>query len=222
MIICTIGLMLKDKFLLKNNVHIIGITGGSGSGKTFLCNKLIKKFGSKHLLKIEVDSYYNNLSHLSMQEREKTNFDHPNAFDFELLHQDLNKIKKLQHINIPIYDYKTHTRKLEFNHINKIYDIILLEGIFSLYSKDIRNMLTASIFVDIPNNIRKKRRISRDIKDRKRTIESIKKQYISTVEPMYTQYIKPTKKHSNIIIKDISKSDKGYIKLLEIISRLII
>ena len=206
---------------MKNNIHIIGITGGSGSGKTFLCDKLIKKFCNRDLLKIEVDSYYNNLSHLSMQEREKTNFDHPNAFDFQLLHQDLNKIKKLQHINIPIYDYKTHTRKLEFNHINKIPNIILLEGIFSLYNKDIREMLTASIFVDIPNNIRKKRRIARDIKDRRRTIKSIEKQYISTVEPMYIQYIKPTKKHSNIIIKDISKSDKGYIKLIETISRLI-
>ena len=207
---------------MKNNVHIIGITGGSGSGKTFLCNKLIEKFGSRHLLKIEVDSYYNNLSHLSMQEREKTNFDHPNAFDFQLLHQDLNKIKELQPINIPVYNYKTHTRKLEFNHINKIHSIILLEGIFSLYNKDIRNMLTASIFIDIPNKIRKKRRTTRDIKDRKRTIESIEKQYISTVEPMYKQYIEPTKKHSDIIIKDISKSDKGYIKLLETISRLII
>ncbi|MBI45369.1 MAG: uridine kinase [Candidatus Marinimicrobia bacterium] len=206
---------------MKNNIHIIGITGGSGSGKTFLCNALIKKFGNDCLLKIEVDSYYNDLSHLSMEKREKNNFDHPDAFDFELLFQDLNKIKKLKNIKIPIYDYKTHTRKVEFNHINKKYNIILLEGIFSLYDKNIRKMLTTSIFIDIPNNTRKKRRLDRDIKDRKRTLQSIEKQYTTTVEPMYLKYIKPTKKYSNIIIKDVSKSDKGYIKLLETISNYI-
>ena len=204
------------------NIKIIVIAGGSGSGKTRLVKNILSEVDKNKITSIEIDSYYKDLKKISFEERCKNNFDHPNSIDFELLHKDLEKILDNQSTKTPVYDYKTHTRKLEFNHINKIYDIILLEGIFSLYSKDIRNMLTASIFVDIPNNIRKKRRISRDIKDRKRTIESIKKQYISTVEPMYTQYIKPTKKHSNIIIKDISKSDKGYIKLLEIISRLII
>ena len=95
---------------MSNNPYIIAITGGSGSGKTFLCNKLIKEFGEDKILKIEVDSYYKNLAHLKMEKREKNNFDHPNAFEFDLLYEDLNKIKNSKKINIPLYDYKTHTR----------------------------------------------------------------------------------------------------------------
>jgi len=206
---------------LNNRTYIIAIAGGSGSGKTFLCDKLIKKFGQNKILKIEVDSYYKNLAHLEMEKREKNNFDHPDAFEFDLLYKDLNKIKGLKKINIPLYDYKTHTRKNKFQTINKTYNIILLEGIFSIYKQDIRDMSDLNIFIDISNKIRKERRIKRDSQKRDRTLESIEYQYTSTVEPMYKKYVEPTKKYSSLIIKEISKSDKGYIKLLEIISTLI-
>lgn len=206
---------------MSNNPYIIAITGGSGSGKTFLCNKLIKEFGEDKILKIEVDSYYKNLAHLKMEKREKNNFDHPNAFEFDLLYEDLNKIKNSKKINIPLYDYKTHTRKNESRLISKGYNIILLEGIFSTYKPNIRDMLYLNIFIDIPNKIRKNRRIKRDKQKRERTLESIEYQYTTTVKPMYEKYVEPTKKYSNLIIKEISKSDKGYIKLLEIISTLI-
>lgn len=206
---------------MNNKVYIIAITGGSGSGKTFLCNKIIKKFKSNKIIKIEVDSYYKNLAHLKMEDREKNNFDHPDAFEFNLLYAHLNKIKNLEKVNIPLYDYKTHTRKNEFKTMDKIYNIILLEGIFSGYEKNIRDMLYLNVFIDIPNKIRKSRRIKRDKKKRDRTLESIEVQYTTTVEPMYKKYVEPTKQYSDIIIKDISKSDEGYIKLLEIISTLI-
>ena len=206
---------------MNNRTYIIAIAGGSGSGKTFLCDKLIKKFGQNKILKIEVDSYYKNLAHLEMEKREKNNFDHPDAFEFDLLYKDLNKIKGLKKINIPLYDYKTHTRKNKFQTINKTYNIILLEGIFSIYKQDIRDMSDLNIFIDISNKIRKERRIKRDSQKRDRTLESIEYQYTSTVEPMYKKYVEPTKKYSSLIIKEISKSDKGYIKLLEIISTLI-
>ena len=206
---------------MNNRTYIIAIAGGSGSGKTFLCDKIIKKFGQNKILKIEVDSYYKNLAHLKMEKREKNNFDHPDAFEFDLLYKDLNKIKNLKKINIPLYNYKTHTRKNKFQTIDKTYNIILLEGIFSIYKQNIRDMLDLNIFIDISNKIRKERRIKRDRQKRDRTLESIEHQYTTTVEPMYRKYIEPTKKYSSLIIKEISKSDKGYIKLLEIISTLI-
>ncbi len=206
---------------MNNNPYIIAITGGSGSGKTFLCNKLIREFGEEKILKIEVDSYYKNLVHLKMEEREKNNFDHPDAFEFDLLYEDLNKIKNLKKINIPLYDYKTHTRKNEYRLIDREYNIILLEGIFSTYKTNIRNMLYLNTFIDISNRIRKNRRIKRDKQKRERTLESIEYQYSNTVKPMYEKYVEPTKKYADLIIKEISKSDEGYIKLLEIISTLI-
>ena len=206
---------------MNNNPYIIAITGGSGSGKTFLCNKLIREFGEEKILKIEVDSYYKNLVHLKMEEREKNNFDHPDAFEFDLLYEDLNKIKNSKKINIPLYDYKTHTRKNEYRLIDREYNIILLEGIFSTYKTNIRNMLYLNTFIDISNRIRKNRRIKRDKQKRERTLESIEYQYSNTVKPMYEKYVEPTKKYADLIIKEISKSDEGYIKLLEIISTLI-
>jgi len=206
---------------VNNNPYIIAITGGSGSGKTFLCNKLIREFGEEKILKIEVDSYYKNLVHLKMEEREKNNFDHPDAFEFDLLYEDLNKIKNSKKINIPLYDYKTHTRKNEYRLIDREYNISLLEGIFSTYKTNIRNMLYLNTFIDISNRIRKNRRIKRDKQKRERTLESIEYQYSNTVKPMYEKYVEPTKKYADLIIKEISKSDEGYIKLLEIISTLI-
>ncbi len=206
---------------MNNNTYIIAITGGSGSGKTFLCDKLTEQFGEDRILKIEVDSYYKNLAHLKMEEREKNNFDHPDAFEFDLLSEDLNKMKNSKRISIPLYNYKTHTRKNESKLIDRRYNIILLEGIFSTYKPNIRNMLYLNVFIDVPNKIRKNRRIKRDSQKRDRTLESIEYQYTTTVEPMYEKYVEPTKKYSDLIIKEISKSDKGYIKLLEIISALI-
>ena len=206
---------------MNNKIYIIAIAGGSGSGKTFLSDKIIKEFGEDKILKIEVDSYYKDLAHLEMKKREKNNFDHPAAYEFDLLYKHLRMIKELKKVDVPIYDYKTHTRKNELKTINKTYKIILLEGIFSIYKKNIRNMLYLNIFIDIPNQIRKNRRVKRDRKKRDRTLESIEKQYTTTVEPKYKEYVDPTKKHADIIIKDISKNDKGYVKLLEIISTLI-
>ena len=188
---------------MSNNPYIIAITGGSGSGKTFLCNKLIKEFGEDKILKIEVDSYYKNLAHLKMEKREKNNFDHPNAFEFDLLYKDLKKIKDSKKINIPIYDYKTHTRKNKFRIIDKQYTVVLLEGIFSTYKQNIRDMLYLNIFIDVSNKTRKNRRIKRDSEKRDRTLESIDHQYATTVEPMYRKYVEPTKKYSNLIIKEI-------------------
>ena len=200
---------------LNNKVHIIGITGGSSSGKTYLCNNLINYFKGINILQIKLDSYYYDLKHLTMTEREKNNFDHPSAFDFNLLSKHLKQIKNNLYTEIPIYDYTTHTRKSEYRIIDKEYCLILVEGILSLYNEQIRNMFYCSVYINISNEIRKSRRLKRDLESRDRTIESITKQYSETVEPMYKKYIEPTKEFADISIKEISNSDKGYTELIK-------
>ena len=185
------------------NIFIIAITGGSGSGKTYLANQLIKQHGEKNISLIQLDSYYNDLKHLSMEEREKNNFDNPLSFDFKCLYNDIIQLKNYNKVQIPSYDYCTHTRNNKKITISKT-PILILEGIFSTYNKDIRNLIDFKIFLDIPNAIRKKRRINRDKEERGRTEKSILNQYNSTVNPMYTKYVKPLKKISDLIIKENS------------------
>jgi len=205
--------------LNNNKTYIIGIAGGSSSGKTFLCDKLIKKYNN--INSIKVDSYYKDLKNLTFKEREKNNFDHPSAFEFSLLIKHLSNILNNKKTKIPIYDYKNHIRSNKFYFINKSYNLILIEGIFSLYEKEVRNMLSLSVFLDIPNHIRKDRRLIRDKKDRKRSISSIIKQYEKTVEPMYTKHVEPTKKYADIIIEKFKSSDLGYLELINKIEKII-
>ena len=162
---------------MNKKVHIIGVAGGSSSGKTYLCNNLMSKFENIDILQMKLDSYYFDLKHLSMEDREKNNFDHPSAFDFNLLYAHLKQIKNNLITKIPIYDYTTHTRKSECTIIDKEYCLILVEGILSLYDEQIRNMMSFSVYIDVSNDIRKHRRIKRDLDSRERTFESISKQY---------------------------------------------
>jgi len=200
---------------------IIGITGGSGSGKTYLSNKLIDIFGEQNINLIQMDSYYNDLKHLSMEEREKNNFDEPSAFDFNLLLDHLKTLDNIGNVEIPVYDYKTHTRKSKTNEI--IYKpILIIEGIFAIYNKKIRDLMDLAVFIDIENNIRKERRIKRDMIQRERTEDSIIYQYENVVEPMYKKYISPMKKKSNLILKEISEKSNEFNKLVNYINKIII
>jgi len=206
---------------LNNRTHIIGITGGSGSGKSFLCKQIADKINNDEILIITVDSYYKDLSNIKFKEREKNNFDHPISIEFNLLYNHLLRIKQNEPVDIPIYNYKTHTRKKEAKFINKKYSLILLEGIFSLYDKKIRETMDNAVFIDVPNKIRKERRIIRDTKNRDRTVDSIINQYDNMVVPMFEKYIKPMKEKSNIIIKKFEKKDIGYSKLMQEIQKII-
>jgi uridine kinase len=196
---------------------IIGITGGSGSGKTYLANKLIDIFKKDTINIIKMDSYYKDLGSLTMQEREVKNFDQPNAFDFELLIKHLNILFNTKTVGIPIYDYKTHTRKIEKEIIN-ITPVIIIEGIFSIYYKKLRDLMDLTIFIDTPNATRKERRIIRDKKSRDRTLKSILHQYEKMVEPMYIKYISPMKKKSDLIIKENDKNNLNINKLVRYIN----
>ena len=198
------------------NKTIIGITGGSGSGKTYLSNKIINKFGDEKINIIKMDSYYKDLAHLSMQEREVNNFDHPDAFDFELLVKHLNILFNEDSVKIPIYDYKTHTRKKNTEEI-KSKPIIIIEGIFSMYYKKLRELMDYKVFIATSNKTRKERRINRDKISRDRTLDSILNQYEKMVEPMYEKYIKPMKNISNLIIKENDKNNININKLFKFI-----
>ena len=179
----------------------IGITGGSGSGKTTIVNKIKTDIPKKSVLVIEQDSYYKDQSHLSYEERCKTNYDHPFAFDNDLLVEHLEQLAKWEDIEKPTYDYSIHNRKKE-REVVKPKDIIILEGILIFYDERLRDLLDIKIFVDTDSDIRLVRRIVRDINDRGRTLESVLNQYLETVRPAHEQFIEPSKKYADIIIPE--------------------
>tara|TARA_B100002052_G_scaffold287895_1_gene303373 strand:+ start:5039 stop:5659 length:621 start_codon:yes stop_codon:yes gene_type:complete len=183
-----------------SNVIIIGIAGGSGSGKTRLVKNILSELEDYNVSSIEVDSYYKDLSHLKFEDRAKNNFDHPSSFDFELLYNDLNKILNNQRTKTPLYNYKEHIRNKNDFKIIENSNVIILEGILSLYDDKIRQLMSMKIFVDTPSDIRILRRIKRDVNKRKRTIECVIEQYTKTVRPMFKKYVEPTKDFSDVII----------------------
>ena len=194
-------------------MKIIGIAGGSGSGKTYFTNKLIKKIPDE-IDVIKLDSYYKDLSHLDFKEREKNNFDHPNSFEFDLLVSNLIDLDVHGQADTPVYDYKNHIRKKGTYSLSKK-KIIIIEGIYSLYNDDIRNKMNLKIFIDSTEKIRLKRRIERDISYRGRTKESILNQYYTDVKPMYDQLVFNTKKYADLILKNDESNNVSFNILLD-------
>nr|WP_263313105.1 uridine kinase [Mammaliicoccus sp. Marseille-Q6498] len=180
---------------------IIGIAGGSGSGKTSVTSEIMKNLDGYSVALIEQDYYYKDQSHMSFDERLKTNYDHPFAFDNERLRQDLMNLKEGQAIEVPTYDYSIHTRSEKTIRFEPK-DVIILEGIFALENEGLRDLMDVKIYVDTDADLRILRRMSRDIKDRGRTMESVIDQYLSVVRPMHIQFIEPTKKYADIIIPE--------------------
>jgi len=180
---------------------LIGIAGGTGSGKTSIANYLLKKFGSEQLIVIEQDSYYKNNSALSIDERNQQNFDHPDAIDIELFNKQLGSLLGGKSVEIPIYDFSIHNRRNQRQFV-KPCRIIVIEGILTLYFESLRKLMNIKVFVDTPDNIRFTRRLSRDVKERGRTIKSVTNQYEKTVKPMYDQFVKPSRDLADIIITD--------------------
>ncbi|MCT4565368.1 MAG: uridine kinase [Maledivibacter sp.] len=184
-----------------NRPILIGITGGTGSGKTTVAKEIYESLPEKNICIIEQDSYYRDQKHLSFEERTKTNYDHPLAFDTELLLEQLKGLLDGKSINKPIYDFSNHIRKAETIKVDPR-DIIMLEGIMILEDKRLRDLMDIKIFVDTDADVRVIRRIVRDISDRGRTLESVITQYLETVKPAHQQFIEPTKKYANIIIPE--------------------
>lgn len=182
-------------------VILFGVGGGTGSGKTTVAYKLREAIGRENVVIICQDSYYKDRSHLSPEERENINYDHPDAFDNDLLLEHLKLLKAGKPIDMPIYDFTRHIRKDETIRIEPK-EVIILEGIMVLADKRIRDLMDIKVYVDTPNDIRVIRRIKRDIQERGRSLESIIRQYLETVRPMHYQFVEPSKRYADIIIPE--------------------
>ena len=189
--------MKKDKKTL-----IIGITGVTGSGKSTVCKSIKESIPEENIAIIEQDAYYKDQSHLSFEDRLKTNYDHPLAFDNKLLIKHLDMLCNGETIEKPIYNYELHTRDLENTVTTEAKDIIIVEGIMILEDEELRNKLDIKIYVDTEDDLRILRRIQRDIKERGRTVDSVIEQYLTTVKPAHDQFIEPYKKYADIIIPE--------------------
>ena len=180
---------------------IIGITGGTGSGKSTIADALYSHFSKDNITMIQQDMYYKNQSHLSMEERVKTNYDHPHAFDNDLLVSHLEDLINGKTIEKPRYDFTIHTRAEEVQ-IVEPRDIILVEGILILEDSRIRDLLDIKVYVDTDADIRILRRLQRDIEERGRTVDSVIEQYLTVVRPMHMQFTEPSKRYADIIIPE--------------------
>lgn len=194
----TAFLFLSSTLLTAGTPLVIGIAGGTGSGKTTLATTIQNSLAPNVVL-IQQDSYYRDLSHLIPEEREEANFDHPNAIDFDCLYQDILTLKQGKPIQKVSYNFSSHTRSSETSEIASA-DIIIIEGILVLTEDKIRSLLDLKIYVQTDDDVRILRRVQRDIKERGREFKSVYHQYISTVKPMHAQYVEPSKHYADLII----------------------
>jgi uridine kinase len=180
---------------------VIGVAGGSGSGKTTVAKEIYRQFANQSILIIEQDAYYKDQSEKSMEERLKTNYDHPLAFDNDLLIQHIKSLQAYESVEKPVYDYTAHTRSDKIIPVDAK-DVIILEGILILEDERLRDLMDIKLFVDTDADVRIIRRMVRDIRDRGRNLESVIDQYTSVVRPMHNQFIEPTKRYADIIIPE--------------------
>lgn len=172
---------------------VVGVAGGTGSGKTTVAAAIAERLGCENLVHISHDSYYRPLDHLPMEERGKTNFDHPEALETSLLVEQLKTLKQGQPVEVPLYNFATHSRRAETITVNPA-KIILVEGILIYANEELRDMLDIKIFVDTDSDVRFIRRLQRDVNDRGREVNSVISQYLETVRPMHNQFVEPSKR----------------------------
>lgn len=180
---------------------IIGICGGTGSGKTTVARKIIRSVGEANVVCLQQDSYYRNLGDMPLDARHHANFDHPDAIDNELLLRHVEALRAGECIEQPVYDFVTHARKPETVHIRPL-PVIILEGILVFFDERIRRHMDLKIFVDCDPDIRFIRRLERDLRERGRSVESVVEQYVTTVRPMHLQYVEPSKRYADIVLPE--------------------
>ena len=195
---------------------LIGIIGGTASGKTTLVNDLQKHYSDKRLLVISQDSYYKSNEHLTLTEREKINFDHPDAIDFDLLYKHLIKLRSNKTINIPSYSFITHNRTNETTKASPK-EIIIVEGILLFNDKRLVNLFDLKIFIDADADERLIRRVKRDSEERGRNFEEVSNRYLTTLKPMHLKFIEPGKRNADIILENNNDSKNQLIKLIQCI-----
>src|SRR5918999_6361810 len=180
---------------------IIGISGGTGSGKTTVANRILETVEASEVVFIQQDSYYRNLKDLPLDYRQVANFDHPDALDNDLLVYHIRKLKAGGSVELPIYDFKTHTRLNETVLIEPT-PIVIVEGILIFVDARLLEQMDIKVFVDTPDDIRFIRRLRRDIAERGRTVDSVIEQYLATVRPMHMQFVEPSKRNADVIIPE--------------------
>ena len=180
---------------------IIGICGGTGSGKTTVANRILESVSASEVVFIQQDSYYRNLTDLPLDYRHIANFDHPDALDNDLLVNHVRRLRAGEAVELPLYDFKTHTRMNEIRHVDPK-PIVIVEGILIFADPRLLEQMDIKVFVDTPDDIRFIRRLRRDIDERGRTLESVIEQYIATVRPMHMQFVEPSKRHADVIIPE--------------------
>ncbi|QCJ46492.1 MULTISPECIES: uridine kinase [Haloprofundus] len=183
---------------------VIGIAGGTGAGKTTV-SRLITESVGESVTRIPLDNYYEDLGHLDFEARTEVNYDHPSAFEWGLLREQLRLLTEGQSVEMPQYDFEAHDRKDERVTVDPT-DVIILEGILSLYDEEVNEMMDLRLYVETDADVRILRRIDRDVVERGRDLEGVIDQYLSTVKPMHEQFIEPTKKHADLIIPEGANS----------------
>ena len=178
---------------------IMGIAGGSGSGKSTVARKVAEALEEASVAFIDMDAYYRNFAHLPMEERQRVNWDHPDAFDLELLAEHLARLVDGEAVDKPVYDFVTHTRSESAVRVEPT-DVVVIDGILLFADARIRELCDVKVFVDTDADIRLIRRIRRDMKKRGRPLDSILEQYLSTVQPMHLQFVEPSKRYADVIV----------------------
>jgi uridine kinase len=180
---------------------LIGLAGGSGSGKTLVARNIVRELGSDRVVIIDQDSYYKDLEDIPLRDRESRNFDHPDAFDTELLKRHVRSLLEGQSVEQPIYDYAQHRRLAETRTIGE-HTVVVLEGILIFVDPELRELMNIKLYVDAEHDVRFIRRLRRDLVERGRSLDSIIRQYEESVRPMHMQFVEPSKRYADLIIPE--------------------
>jgi uridine kinase len=202
------------------NPVIIGVAGGTASGKTTVSQKILDAVGPNQLVYLQHDAYYRDLSHLSLAERQAFNFDHPDSLENELLIAHLRLLLQGQPVQVPKYDFAHYVRTDQLKQIEPR-PVILVEGILIFADKAMRELMDLKIYVDTPDDLRFIRRLQRDVLERGRSVDHVIEQYLATVRPMHLEFVEPSKRHADVIIPHGGQNEKGIQMVVAQIERMI-
>ena len=180
---------------------LVGVAGGTGSGKTTVANEILRRVGTEHIACIPHDAYYRDLSHLPQHRRPQVNFDHPDSLETELLIEHLKIMRAGRTVQVPLYDFTTHTRTQQTRHV-EVAPVVLIEGILVFVEQELRELFDVKLYVDTDADVRFIRRLRRDVEERGRSVESVCEQYLSTVRPMHLEFVEPSKRYADVIIPE--------------------
>lgn len=180
---------------------LVGVAGGTGSGKTTVANEILRRVGAEHIAYIPHDAYYRDLSHLPQHQRAQVNFDHPDSLETELLIEHLKSLRASRTVQVPLYDFTTHTRMQQTRRV-EVAPVVLIEGILVFVEQALRELFDVKLYVDTDADVRFIRRLQRDVNERGRDVESVCKQYLSTVRPMHLEFVEPSKRYADVIIPE--------------------